>query len=139
MGHWGLTLPCVRTMRPTDPPGTYSRKIDRCSIVSSMPTSRASVGVSTEGRLVLTKVLDNLGVLEILEQLNLGLEGRDHALLAEVFLVAPCLGQLDLLDGDELGSGDVVGEVDATVRPTTDELSLDPLERDCRRNRQYRR
>ena len=36
------TLPCVRMMRPIEPPGTYSRKIERYSGVCSIPAGRGT-------------------------------------------------------------------------------------------------
>ena len=76
-----------------------------------------------------TKVLDDVVVREVLEQFDLGLERGDHALDSEVLLVAHRAWELDLLHGDRFSGRHVEGDVNFAVRSTTDELSLDPLDR----------
>ncbi len=74
-------LPCLRRQLPTDPPGTYSRKMLRNVVV-----------------LLEAEVRHDVRVVQILERLDLGLECRDDALLARVLAVARRTRQLDLLD-----------------------------------------
>lgn len=71
-------------------------------------------------------------MVEILQQLNLGLERRDHALDALVLLVREASRHLDLLDGDGLAGGHAKRDVDVAIRSAADQISLDPLVRDCR-------
>lgn len=66
--RYRLTLPCVRTIRPIDPPGTYSKKMDKCSRVSSMPADEKSATVpSPYNSSRLTKVKYDVWMIEILE------------------------------------------------------------------------
>lgn len=78
-----------------------------------------------------TEVLDDVGVIEILERLDLGLERVHDTLLTTVFAIAFGGWQLDLLDGNHLTSGCVQREVDPSISALADEVTLHPFEDGC--------
>jgi hypothetical protein len=131
-----------------EPPGTYSRKIERNSGVCSMPVvvkrkgKRFSVVSSEKGKerkRERTEVQHDIGVIQILQQLNLRLQARNHPLRPLIFLVRERPGHLNLFDRDRLTRRDAESDVDVPVRSATDEVSFDPFVGNCKRGRgQYR-
>lgn len=126
-------------MRPIEPPGTYSRKIERYSGVCSIPARGGETNrLDGNGEVLFhvetrTKIEHDVRMVQILQELNLGLERGDHALDALILLVREASRHLDLLDGDRFAGRHAKCDVNVTVRSAADQVSLDPLVRDCRR------
>jgi hypothetical protein len=64
---------------------------------------------------ILTEVLNDIRMVEILEELDLALEGGDSRDLTGVGSIGSGFEHLDLLDSDHFACGRVETEVDATV------------------------
>src|SRR5438128_2335249 len=75
---------------------------------------------------LLTEILHNVLVAQLLQELDLALERGEHALLA-LLVRRRALGELDLLDGHEQAAGRAHAEVDLAERARADERALDPL------------
>lgn len=61
------------------------------------------------------KVLNDVGMIEILEKLDLGPESSDGVNLTIVRLIRESLGHFDLFDGDHLSGGSVETKVDSSI------------------------
>lgn len=102
----------------------------RYSFFESCNLNKISRLLSCQHDDTLTEILNNLGMIEILEQLDFRFEREDHSLLSKVVFVGASFRQFDLLDGEHISSRDVHGEIDLSVRSSTNQFSLDPFERD---------
>lgn len=73
-----------------------------------------------------TEILHDVLVLQVFEELDLGLESAEHALFP--LLVGPCaLGELDLLNCHQESTIGVHSEIDLAKRALPNESTLDPL------------
>jgi hypothetical protein len=104
------------------PPGTYSRKMEIKSELSSQPSMEHAqwsmsllVSLRSFRKSELTEILNDVWVVEILEELDLTLESGDGRDLTSVGSIGSSLGHLDLLNGDHFARCGVKTEVNATV------------------------
>jgi hypothetical protein len=75
---------------------------------------------------VLTEILHDVFVLQVLEELDFGLQSAKHALLP--LLVWPgALGQLHLLDGHQQSTIRVHSKIDFAEGASANQGALDPL------------
>lgn len=94
------------------------------------PKPRVSSCPSLSLRPRLTEVQHDVGMVQVLEQLDLGLETLYHALGPRIVLVVLTFRQLNLLDRDSFPCVDAEADIHVTESTAADEISFDPFVRD---------
>lgn len=80
-------------------------------------------------RLFKPKILYDIGMIKVLQRLRLQLQRLHNGMLARIIFVTRRLRKLYLLNSNHLSCRRVHGKIDTTVRPLSNKLATDPLER----------
>jgi hypothetical protein len=89
---------------------------------------RSSVHAEVVGALLEAEILDDVGMLEVIEGVAFELESLHNLDVARISKIAGSPGDLDLLDSDDLAGGGVESEIDTAIATLADELAANPLE-----------
>lgn len=118
--------PYLRKQLPTEPPGTYSRKLTE----NQGRTLGKETGSHAQEiwRFLKPKILNDVRMIEILEGLALKLQSFYNCDLSRVVFVTRRSRNLDLLYSDHFTSRSIQRQIDASKIALPDELTPNPLE-----------
>lgn len=121
--------PYLRKQLPTEPPGTYSRKLDKTQ--KRTLEGERNLHAQEVWRFLEPKVLYNVRMVQVLEGLALKLQCLHNCDLSRVILVTRRSWNLDLLYSNHLSSSGIQRHINTTKIALPNQLTPNPFEYGC--------